>query len=146
MSALVDTNVLLRRTQPDHAHHVLALESVAKLFRAGETLHFTPQNIAEFWNVATRPVENNGLGFSTMLAGREVEKIERLLVLLPDTPAIYPEWKRLIAKHNVRGVKAHDARLVAAMNVHAVPRILTFNGDDFARFGVQPVHPATILS
>jgi len=146
MSALVDTNVLLRRTQPDHVHHAVAVESVAKLISAGEPLHFTPQNISEFWNVATRPAENNGLGFSNSLAMREVEKIERLLMLLPDTPAIYPEWKRLIAKHNVRGVKAHDARLVAAMNVHAVPRILTFNVNDFARFGVRAVHPTSIVS
>jgi hypothetical protein len=33
----------------------------------------------------------------------------------------------------VLGVKVHDARLVAAMNVHGVGRILTFDVDDFAK-------------
>jgi predicted nucleic acid-binding protein len=64
MSILVDTNVLLRRTQPDHEHHLAAVESVAVLLGKGETLHFTLQNISEFWNVATRRLESNGLGFS----------------------------------------------------------------------------------
>src|SRR5277367_6960040 len=101
MSILVDTNVLLRRTQPDHEHHVAAVESVAILLGKGETLYFTLQNISEFWNVATRPIENNGLGFSIDLTLSEVEKIERVSTLLPDSPAIYPEWKRLVAKHSV---------------------------------------------
>jgi predicted nucleic acid-binding protein len=31
MGVLVDTNVLLRRIQPDHQHHAAAIESVARL-------------------------------------------------------------------------------------------------------------------
>jgi antitoxin ParD1/3/4 len=34
------------------------------------------------------------------------------------------------------GVKVHDARLVAMMNIHGIRRILTFNTDDFLRFSV----------
>jgi predicted nucleic acid-binding protein len=40
----------------------------------------------------------------------------------------------------------HDARLVAAMNVHGVRRILTFNTDDFARYGIEVLHPSSLLS
>lgn len=58
MSTLADTNILLRRTQPDHPNHAAAVESVAKLLAAGEPIYFTLQNISEFWNVATRPVGN----------------------------------------------------------------------------------------
>jgi predicted nucleic acid-binding protein len=76
MSVLVDTNVLLRRTQPNHEHHAVAMESVARLLAANETVCFTPQNISEFWNVVTRPVAHNGLGFSVSLVAGEVEKIE----------------------------------------------------------------------
>jgi predicted nucleic acid-binding protein len=111
MSVLVDTNVLLRRTQPAHEDHAVAVESVARLLSAGEPVCFTPQNIAEFWNVATRPVGRNGLGFSVGLALREVEKIERILTLLPDSPVTYEEWKRLVLRHAVMGSKVHDARL-----------------------------------
>ncbi|HXB75035.1 MAG TPA: type II toxin-antitoxin system VapC family toxin [Candidatus Acidoferrales bacterium] len=145
MSILVDTNVLLRRTQPDHASHGVAVESVAQLLAAGEPVYFTLQNISEFWNVATRPIANNGFGFSVSLTLGEVEKIERLLALLPDSPAVYGEWKRLVIKHCVLGVKVHDAKLVAAMNVHGVRRILTFNVGDFARYQIEVIHPAALV-
>jgi predicted nucleic acid-binding protein len=146
MSVLVDTNVLLRRTQPAHESHVVAVESVARLLATGEPVHFTLQNIAEFWNVVTRPVARNGLGFSVALALAEVEKIERVLTLLPDIPAMYGEWKRLVVQHRVLGVKVHDARLAAAMNVHNVRRILTFDTGDFARYGLEVLQPSSVLS
>src|ERR1700758_3833518 len=98
MSVLVDTNVLLRRTQPTHQLHTLAVESVARLLSAGEPVYFTLQNISEFWNVVTRPVASNSLGFTSALALAEVVKIERILTLLPDGPAIYYEWKRLVVQ------------------------------------------------
>jgi predicted nucleic acid-binding protein len=146
MSILADTNILLRRTQPNHPSHTVAVESVAKLLAAGEPVYFTLQNISEFWNVATRPVANNGLGFSVALALRELEKIERFLTILPDSPAVYSEWKRLMLKHGVLGSKVHDARLVATMNVHGIRRILTFNTDDFARYDIEAVHPSSLLT
>jgi predicted nucleic acid-binding protein len=146
MSVLVDTNVLLRRTQPDHPSYTLAVESVAKLLAAAEPVYFTLQNITEFWNVATRPAANNGLGLSVALTLSEVEKIERLLAVLPDAPAVYSEWKRLVVQHGVMGVKVHDAKLVAMMKVHGVRRILTFNTDDFLRYGVEAVHPSSLLT
>jgi predicted nucleic acid-binding protein len=146
MSILADTNILLRRTQPDHPSHAAAVESVAKLLAAAEPVYFTLQNIAEFWNVATRPVANNGLGFSVELALTEVEKIERFLTVMPDSPAVYAEWKRLVVGHGVLGSKVHDARLVATMNVHGIRRILTFNTGDFARYDVEAVHPSSLLA
>jgi len=145
MSVLVDTNVLLRRTQPDHSSHAVAVESVARLLESGEAVYFTLQNIAEFWNVATRPAGNNGLGFAIAVALREVENIERALTLLPEAPAAYAAWKSLVVKHNVLGSKVHDTRLVAAMMVHGVPRILTFNTSDFDRYDVEAVHPASLV-
>lgn len=145
MTVLVDTNVLLRRIQRSHASHAVAVESVAHLLAAGEAVHFTLQNIAAFWNVATRPAEHNGLGFSAAVALAKVEKIEEALELLPDTPAIYAEWKALVLRHGVIGVKVHDARLVAA-NVHGIGRLLTFSPGDFTRYGIEVLQPASVLS
>jgi predicted nucleic acid-binding protein len=127
MSIVADTNILLRRTQPDHPSHTLAVESIANLLTAGEPVYFTLQNISEFWNVVTRPAANNGLGFSVALALAELEKIGRFLTVLPDSPAVYGEWKRLVVRHGVLRSKVHDAKLVATMNVHGIRRMLTFN-------------------
>jgi len=144
MSVLVDTNVLLRRMQPSHDSHSAAVDSVERLLRSGEPVHFTVQNIAEFWNVLTRPAGNNGLGFPVSVAAVEIRRIERVLALLPDAPGIYREWKALILRHSVIGSKVHDAWLAAAMRFHGVPRILTFNAGDFARYGVEVLDPAEV--
>jgi predicted nucleic acid-binding protein len=145
VSILVDTNVLLRRVQATHPNHAVAVESVARLLASGESVYFTLQNIAEFWNVATRPAAHNGLGFSPAIALAEVANIEEDLELLPDTPPLYAEWKELVVRHGVIGAKVHDARLVAAMNVHGVRRLLTFNVGDFTRYGIEVVQPAAVL-
>ncbi|MDQ2711171.1 MAG: hypothetical protein M3Y24_02865 [Acidobacteriota bacterium] len=50
MSILADTNILLRRTQPDHPSHTLAVESVAKLLAAGvcRILTFNTDDFARY--------------------------------------------------------------------------------------------------
>jgi predicted nucleic acid-binding protein len=145
MSVLIDSNVLLRRAQPIHPAHLSAVQSVAKLLARGVPVYFTPQNITEFWNVATRPAENNGLGLPHETVAAEVATIEELLTLLPDSPAIFPEWKRLVTQYRVGGVKVHDARLAAVASVYGIESILTFNGEDFARFEhLAVLHPSDV--
>jgi predicted nucleic acid-binding protein len=119
MRVLVDTNILLRSVQPNHPLCSQATHAVAKLIRQKDSVFFCAQNIAEFWNVATRPAERNGLGLSPEEALQEVRNIEKSLTLLPDVPAIYSAWKQIVAAHQVKGVKVYDARLVAIMNVYA---------------------------
>jgi predicted nucleic acid-binding protein len=143
MSVFVDTNVLLRSVQPSHPMHERVVRSVSELIAGGESLVFTPQIVAEFWNVATRPTEHNGLGFSHDQARHEVASLEEFFSLLIESADVYAEWKRLVVAYAVTGVQVHDARLVAAMNVHGVERILTFNGADFARYReIQTIIPA----
>jgi|SRR5579859_1500601 len=145
MRVLVDTNILLRSAQPNHPLSSQATQAVSKLIRENETLFFCPQTIAEFWNVATRPAERNGLGLSPDEAMEDVGNIEGLLTLLPDVPAIYSAWKRIVATHKVKGVKVYDARLIAIMSVYEVEGILTFNTADFERFrNVRAIHPSTL--
>jgi predicted nucleic acid-binding protein len=147
MRVLVDTNILLRSAQPNHPLCSQATHAVSKLLRQKDSVFFCPQNIAEFWNVATRPAGLNGLGFSQEEALQEVTSIEGALTLLPDVPAIYPAWKQIVHDHAVQGVKVYDARLVAIMSVYAVESILTFNTADFKRYGsISSLHPAAMLA
>ncbi|MGO9004193.1 MAG: hypothetical protein ACLQIQ_17485 [Beijerinckiaceae bacterium] len=53
------------------------------------------------------------------------------MTLLPDSPATYGEWKRLVIKRSVLGTKVHDARLVARINVHGVGRLQARSLDDW---------------
>ena len=147
MRVLVDTNILLRSAQPSHPLCPQATHAVSKLLRQKDAVFFCSQNIAEFWNVASRPAEMNGLGFSQEEVLEEVNSIENLLTLLPDIPAIYPVWKRMVQDHRVQGVKVYDARLVAVMSVYAIDSILTFNLADFKRYGnINALQPAAMLA
>lgn len=69
----------------------------------------------------------------------EIEKTKLIFTLLRDERAIFDQWERLVAQHDVKGKNAHDARLVAAMNRHELTQLLTFNSRDFARYpGITP--------
>jgi predicted nucleic acid-binding protein len=93
----------------------------------------------------TRPVVRNGLGLTVAEAEREVRAIEAGMTLLPDSEAVYREWRRIVVHHGVLGVQVHDARLAAAMYVHAVGQILTLNVSDFIRFsGLTALHPSSV--
>ena len=147
MRVLVDTNILLRSAQPGHPLCAQATHAVSKLIRQNEAVFFCSQTIAEFWNVATRPGDLNGLGLSHEEALQEVASIEKLLTLLPDIPPIYLAWKEIVRDHKVQGVKVYDARLVATMNVYSVESVLTFNAVDFKRYSnITALHPSSILA
>jgi predicted nucleic acid-binding protein len=144
-SCLVDTNILLRATRRADPQHQLASSSLARLANQGTLLYYTLQNIAELWNAMTRPLARNGLGLNAAEADSEVRAIEEGMILLPDNDAIYREWRRIIVQHGVLGVQVHDARLAAAMYVHGVVHLLTFNVTDFSRFtGLTALHPSNI--
>ena|SRR5438445_6263873 len=126
MKCLVDTNVLLRSVQLSHPMNSVPAGSINSFLRSGETLVIVPQNVIEFWCVATRPEAANGLGLSAAETAQRVKAFRNFLVLLPDANEIFNEWERLVAQHVVTGKRVYDARLVAAMLVHEVTHILTF--------------------
>lgn len=144
-SCLVDTNILLRITRRSDPHHKVVDTALARLAGQGTGLCYTHQNIAELWNAMTRPIARNGLGLAIAEAEREVRAIEEGMSLLPDSEAVYREWRKVVVRYSVSGVQVHDARLAAAMYVHGVGHILTMNVADFSRFdGLTAVHPASL--
>lgn len=134
MSYLVDTNFLLRLAQSTSPLQQYARNAYSTLRSQGETLIIVPQNVIEFWAVATRPINVNGLGLSIDLAFQELTQMKQLFALQPDTSEILPIWEQLVVTHQVMGKQVHDTRLVAAMIVHQITHLLTFNTDDFKRF------------
>ena len=147
MIYLVDTNVLLRFSRHDDPRYQIVQDAVHKLEAEGHQLRTTSQNFAEFWNVATRPTHQNGFGHTIFETEQLLLGLEKFFALLPDSPEIYPEWKRLVVKYDVSGVQVHDARLVAAMIAHNIKYILTFNVTDFQRYadeGIFALNPAAV--
>ena len=147
ISHVVDTSLLVRQADTNSADRPIALRAFQNLSFAGETLCVVPQNMVEFWVVATRPQAVNGLGLSVAEADAERQRLEALFPLLSDTPDLYLRWVDLVNKFGVSGKPSHDARIVAAMLTHNVTHILTFNGADFRRYaslGIVVVDPASV--
>ncbi len=146
MAYLVDANVLLRLIQPSDPFYPTAFTALLTLRRCGEHLAIVPQTVFEFWNDCTRPASaRGGYGLSITDTDLRVKRLERRYPLLPDGAALYTEWRSLVVAHAVQGVQVHDARLVAAMHLHSLSHILTFNTADFARYSkITAVHPSNV--
>jgi len=104
VKVLLDTNIIVRAAQPNSPDWSSIEQALSKLIGSGGKLCLVPQNLYEFWVIATRPTN----------------------VIL--------------------GKTAHDGRLVAAMQRHSIPNILTFNKGDFLRFPISIFTPADIIS
>jgi len=146
---LLDTNLLTRMTRSNDAQCAAAREAIRKLTAHGERLIVVPQNLYEFWAVATRPagpppIGLNGLGMTTAQAAQWVRFFQRRFTLLPDRDDVSDRWLALVEIHSVTGFRAHDVRLVAAMQSYRITQILTFNGGHFRGLPVTVRDPALV--
>ncbi|MGO9255521.1 MAG: type II toxin-antitoxin system VapC family toxin [Bryobacteraceae bacterium] len=146
MAVLADTNILLRFVQPQHPHCAMVERAVGVFRTRNETMNVMAQNLIEFRAVATRPqASENGLGMTIEMVMKELVVLRRLFSLLPEPASVFEEWERLVTTHRVSGRNVHDARLVAAMRLHGIDRILTFNVTDFARCPrIEAIHPQSV--
>jgi len=148
MRYLVDTGIWLRLFDRSDPEHATILQAMRTLRSSGHTLATCPQNIAEFWNVSTRPTSaRGGYGQSVPTTERRVQFIERTSAILAEPPATYHAWRQLLTAYSVQGVAVHDARLVAMMQTAGISHILTLNARDFARYAsVTVVTPQVVIA
>ena len=146
MKILVDSNILLRTTEVGHHQHLPSADALDTLENRDHELVIVPQILYEYWSVATRPLENNGLGMSPADVHERVTDFLDLYRLLRDERAIFPIWEQLVTSHGVKGKPAHDARLVAAMLRHSITHLLTYNTSDFKRYSeITALSPVSVL-
>lgn len=138
--------MVLRVFQPAHPMHAAARAALVAVRARGDVLCFVPQVLYEFWVVSTRPLNNNGRGLTPAATAAELTAIRTDFVLFDDGPDILPTWETLVTTFAVTGKPAHDARLVAAMRVHGLTHLLTFNGADFARYPITVLDPAAVTA
>ena len=88
---LLDTNIVVRLVDAGAESHPLAVRGVSGLLGSGESCFLTPQVLIEFWAVATRPTNVNGLGWKV---GKTREEVDPLLD--------FPYWRRPL-RFSLRG-------------------------------------------
>lgn len=133
MSALADTSVLVRLMERDTPLGQVAEAIVDRYAATNEDLFVCAQVLIEFWVVATRPKEVNGLRLEPAKAADALADFMDIFSVLPEPPDIAERWRSLVVTHAVRGKTAHDARLVAHMEAMAINIVVTFNERDFRR-------------
>lgn len=130
----LDTNIVLRNAVQGDAQHALVRDALDRLLDAGWELCIGTQNVIEFWVVATRPQQVNGLGMSPQQAAIEVAVLQRTFTVLRDPPDLLERWLDLCTRYDVSGKQAHDARIVALLLARGVTHRLTLNPADFRRY------------
>lgn len=135
LTILVDTGVLLRAFDRSSPVQKTIFRALRKRWNQGDRFVTSHQNIAEFWNVATRPASaRGGFGLSVDETLKRVQTIEKLGMVLPFTNACYAVWRQLLVTHSITGVSVHDARIAATMKTHGIAHLLTLNEADFQRY------------
>ncbi len=77
-------------------------------------------------------------------ASQWLQFFQRRFLLLPDREELFASWHTLVRSQGIKGLRSHDARLVAAMHTYGILRILTFNRADFKDFAITVLDPATL--
>src|ERR1019366_10229617 len=119
----LDTNLLGRMTDSTDPQCAASRRAVHVLRTKGEPLVIVPQNLYEFWAVATRkpgppPTGQNGLGMTCQQASQWLQYFQRRFTLLTDRADLFAAWHTIVKTFGIKGLKSHDARLVAAMQTY----------------------------
>jgi len=142
---LLDTNILLRISNPSDAQHPLIVNAIATLLARSDECYITPQVLIELWVVATRPTAVNGLGWTSEQTRNIINQLLFRFPLFEESPEIFSNWLDLVTTHQITGKRTHDARIVAAMKASNMIYILTLNPSDFVNIAnITPIHPQDI--
>jgi predicted nucleic acid-binding protein len=142
---LVDTNVLARGIERGHKHQIPALHAMRVLrIDQNEEIVIVPQVLVELYAICTRT--QNGVGLTPDEALGEIVAIKDNCRLFGENPAVFSQWEMLVRKYKPKNRQVFDMRLVAAMLVHQIPAILTFNDEDFRMYAeIRALNPFDVL-
>ncbi len=144
---LLDTNILLRVADTSSSQHSLAINAIKEILNIGNKCVITAQVLVEFWVVATRPKEVNGLGWTPKETREKINQFIIQFILLEETSDIFPNWLKLVTNHDIKGKRTHDIRLLAVMKTKNISHLLTFNPQDFIQLTeVVIVQPQTLIN
>ena len=142
-TVVLDTNILLRLVHVSAPEHRTCQEAVRCLDKLGCELAITSPIAVEFWVVATRPTEVNGLGWTPAIARTKLNEILAQVRVLAEPAEVIRLWLDLVTSCAISGKRAHDVRIAASMRASSVRHLLTLNPSDFASIpDITSIHPA----
>jgi len=146
-SYLLDTNIILRFANSQSQEYNLIRNTISEILLRGGQCFITSQVIIEFWVVATRPVNVNGLGWTVEQTTQAVQMLINQFDLLAETPDVFSIWLNLVTTYNISGKRTHDIHILAVMIAHNISHILTLNPKDFIDVPeITIIHPENMNS
>ena len=126
---LVDTNILIYATDKKSIFHYQSYEKLNYLLSTGHSLFFNGQVIREYINFfSTR----GDLSLKQVI--ENVTSFRKYFILLEENEKTVEEFINMVLRFQVKGKKVFDCNLVAAMQRHQIPDLLTHNVRDFDRY------------
>lgn len=142
---LVDTNVLLEATDEGRRFHVQAQSLFRNAFDDGVDLFIGTQVLREYLVVATRPIENNGLGMTTDFALDNVRRFQARVSLIAETLQagdLFVEWA---GKYRISGKRLHDLQILATASAAGMHALITANEKDYPEATPLAIIPLSTL-
>lgn len=129
----IDTNVLVFATIPASPRHQDAIAALHEISQSNASAWISRQVIREYLVQLTRPGVLPSPQPAAVAAG-QIPALMRMYHVADETGQVTAELLHLMQSISVSGKQVHDANIVATMQAHGVPRLLTDNVADFARF------------
>jgi predicted nucleic acid-binding protein len=140
----IDTNVLVFATVPPAPLHAAAKAKIAAERVAGRELWISRQILREFLSALSRPQTFTPPVPPAILV-KEVTEFQARFFMAEDDARVTSRLLHLLTIVQVGGKQVHDANIVATMLEYNIPKLLTHNTADFARFSsfitVEPLVP-----
>ena len=132
----LDTNVLVMARFQAAPGHAVARERLQRAGKSGDVLHISRQVHREYLATVTRPQSWSApVPMDAALA--DIATLQASFEILEDGPRATEMLIRLCRDVVVAGRQIHDANIVATMLAHGERRLMTFNGQDFRRYGAR---------
>lgn len=141
----VDSNVLLEATDEGRRLHAKALGLFRNAAGEGITLFLGTQILREYLVVATRPVENNGLGMTTDMALDNIGRFQKRASLVAETLQAGRQFLEWASQYQIRGKRLHDLQILATASVTGMHALVTANVKDYPQNQPLAIIPLTDL-
>jgi predicted nucleic acid-binding protein len=129
----LDTNILVYSSESRAPFHTVAIQTLQEYYRLGTELWVSRQVLRQYVATLTRPqLWGNPEPLSRLIA--EVDLYAAQFRVAEDNSDVTDQLLTLLQQFPAGGKQIHDANIVATMQTYGIPRLLTHNGADFARY------------
>lgn len=129
----VDTNVLISAVANRSPHYFHARGLLSRIEQGDVEAWISRQVLREVMSGMSRP-QAFARPFLPAEILQTVQEYEAMFVVAEDQPIVTQQLYLLLGQIAFGGKQVYDANIVATMIAYSIPRLVTYNVEDFRRF------------